>query len=64
MAEALTAFTRTVLTCDDLLFDDALSIAETVRKTFEELGSAETIVRGGPVGAGVPKLSELDPFAD
>jgi hypothetical protein len=61
--EALTAFRRIALTCNDLLFDDALRLAERASAVYGDLGPPTPRVRGTGGQAELPPLTELSPFA-
>ena len=62
-SEALNAFRRIALTCNDLLFDDALRLAERASAVYGDLGPPTPSVRGIGDRAGLPPLAELSPFA-
>ncbi|MGW3347090.1 hypothetical protein ACWDA3_27615 [Nonomuraea rubra] len=63
LSEAMIAFKRVTLTCDDLLFDDALRVVEAVEIRFRALGGRAGGSRGSAErGTNLPSLEELDPF--
>jgi hypothetical protein len=61
--EALTAFRRIALTCNDLLFDDALRVAERAAAQYGDLGPPTPRVRGLGDPAELLPLTSLSPFA-
>jgi hypothetical protein len=61
--EALTAFRRIALTCNDLLFDDALRLAERAAAVYGDLGPPTPAVRGIGGQAELPPLTSLSLFA-
>jgi hypothetical protein len=63
-ADALTVFRRIALTCDDLLFDDALRIAERAEKLYGEAGPPTPAVRGTGSHRELPPLESLSPFGN
>jgi hypothetical protein len=60
--EALVAFRRTALTSDDLLFNDALRLADNVRERFTEAGLIGSEVRSSGPRVGIPDLNTFSPF--
>lgn len=61
--EALTAFRRIALTCNDLLFDDALRLADRAAALYGDVGPPTPRVRGLGGQAELPPLGSLSPFA-
>lgn len=61
--EALVAFRRIALTCNDLLFDDALRLAERTQAAYGALGPPTPPVRGAGNRRELPPLATLSPFA-
>jgi len=65
--EALVAFRRIALTCNDLLYDDALTLAEKVRAKYEEVGPPRRVTRAArrkSIPPVLPDLNEIDISVD
>ena len=60
--DALVAFRRTALTCNDLLFDDALRLADRVRQAFVAIGPTGPQVRTSGPATALPELRSFSPF--